>query len=84
MTNSSARDIVTALHAYDDLPPFPKVNIHFLATAPGNERLLEFMTERPANPGQFKGKRIGIIATHGVEETEVSFRASGLWGDPTR
>ncbi|PYE15742.1 protease I [Paraburkholderia silvatlantica] len=72
MTNSSARDIVTALHAYDDLPPFPKVNIHFLATAPGNERLLEFMTERPANPGQFKGKRIGIIATHGVEETEVS------------
>lgn len=72
MTTSSARDIVTALHEYDDLPPFPKVNIHFLATAPGNERLLEFMTERPGDPKQLAGKRVGIIATHGVEETEVS------------
>jgi protease I len=34
--------------------------------------LLKFMTEKPDNPIRFKGKRIGIIATHGVEETEVS------------
>src|SRR4029077_6786836 len=57
---------------YDDLPSFPKVNIHFLATASGNEHLLKFMTEKPDNPIRFKGKRIGIIATRGVEETEVT------------
>jgi hypothetical protein len=51
---------------------FPKINIHFLATAPGNEHLLKFMTGKPYNPIRFKSKRIGIIATHGVEETEVS------------
>jgi protease I len=32
------------------------------------------MTEKPDNPIRFKGKRIGIIATHGVEETEVSIK----------
>jgi transcriptional regulator GlxA family with amidase domain len=67
----TAREVVEK-HQYDDLPSFPKVNIHFLATAPGNEHLLKFMTEKPDNPIRFKGKRIGIIATHGVEETEVS------------
>jgi hypothetical protein len=29
-----AREVVEKLHQYDDLPSFPKVNIHFLATAP--------------------------------------------------
>jgi protease I len=72
MTDLTAREVVEKLHQYDDLPPFPKINIHFLATAPGNEHLLKFMTEKPDNPIRFKGKRIGIIATHGVEETEVS------------
>jgi protease I len=72
MTDLTAREIVEKLHRYDDLPTFPKVNIHFLATAPGNEHLLKFMTEKPDNAARFKGKRIGIIATHGVEETEVS------------
>jgi hypothetical protein len=68
----TAQEVVEKLHQYDDLPSFPKVNIHFLATAPGNEHLLKFMTDKPDNPIRFKGKRISIIATHGVEETEVS------------
>ena len=72
MTDLTAREVVEKLHQYDDLPSFPKVNIHFLATAPGNEHLLKFMTEKPDYPIRFKGKRIGIIATHGVEETEVT------------
>ena len=72
MTDITAREVVEKLHQYDDLPPFPKINIHFLATASGNKHLLKFMTEKPDNPIRFKGKRIGIIATHGVEETEVS------------
>jgi protease I len=72
MKELSARQVVEKLHQYDDVPAFPKVNIHFLATAPGNERLLKFMTDEPDNPDRFKGKRIGIIATHGVEETEIS------------
>ena len=72
MTDLTAREIVEKHHRYDDLPTFPKVNNHFLATAPGNEHLLKFMTEKPDNPIRFKGKRIGIIATHGVEETEVT------------
>ena len=72
MTDLTAREVVEKLHQYDDLPSFPKINIHFLATAPGNEHLLKFMTEKPDNPIRFKGKRIAIIATHGVEETEVS------------
>src|ERR1700739_4870016 len=72
MTDLTARGVVEKLHQYDDLPPFPKINIHFLATAPGNEHLLKFMTEKPDNPIRFKGKCIGIIATHGVEETQVS------------
>ncbi|MHA6645357.1 DJ-1/PfpI family protein [Mesorhizobium sp. A623] len=71
MTAQSLRGTVMKLHEYE-LPTFPKVNIHFLATAPGNEHLLKFMTEEPADPKRFAGKRIGIIATHGVEETEVS------------
>ena len=71
MTDLTAREVVEKLHQYD-LPSFPKINIHFLATAPGNEHLLKFMTEKPDNPIRFKDKRIGIIATHGVEETEVS------------
>ena len=73
MTDLTAREVVEKLHHYDDLLS-PKVNIHFLATAPGNEHLLKFMTEKPDNPIRFKGKRIGIIATHGVEETEVSIK----------
>src|ERR1700751_910538 len=72
MTDLTARKVVEKLHQYDDLLSFPKVNIHFLATAPGNEHLLKFMTEKPDNPIRFKGKRIRIIATHTVEETEVS------------
>ena len=72
MTDLTAREVVEKLHQYDDQPSFPKINIHFLATAPGNEHLLKFMTEKPDNPIRFKGKRIGIIATHGVEKTEVS------------
>ena len=44
MTDFSPREIVIKLHKYDDLPSYPKVNIHFLATAPGNEHLLKFMT----------------------------------------
>jgi protease I len=72
MTDLTAREVVEKLHRYDDLPTFPKVNIHFLATAPGNEHLLKFMTEKPDNAARFNGKRIGIIATHGVEETEIS------------
>ena len=74
MTDLTAREVVEKLHQYDDLPSFPKINIHFLATAPGNEHLLKFMTDKPDNPIRFKGKRIGIIATHGVEETEVSIK----------
>src|SRR5580658_6699668 len=70
--NITAREVVEKLHQYDDLPSFPKTNIHLLATVPGNEHLLKFMTEKPDNPIRFKGKRIGIIATHGVEQTEVS------------
>jgi protease I len=72
MTDLTARETVEKLYQYDDLRCFPKINIHFLATAPGNEHLLKFMTEKPDNPIRFKGKRIAIIATHGVEETEVS------------
>jgi hypothetical protein len=72
MTDLTARETVEKLHQYDDLRSFPKINIHLLATAPGNEHLLKFMTEKPDNPIRFKGKRIAIIATHGVEETEVS------------
>jgi len=72
MTDLTAREVVEKLHQYDNLPSFQKINIHFLATAPGNEHLLKFMTEKPDNPIRFKGKRIGIIATHGVELTEVS------------
>src|ERR1700733_8121240 len=72
MTDLTAREVVEKLHQYDDLPSSPKINIYFLATAAGNEHPLKFMTEKPDNPIRFKGKRIGIIATHGVEETEVS------------
>jgi protease I len=72
MRDPTAREVVEKIYQYDDLTSFPKINIHFLATAPGNEHLLKFMTEKPDNPIRFKGKRIGIIATHGVEETEVS------------
>jgi protease I len=72
MTDLTARETVEKLRQYDDLRSFPKINIHFLATAAGNEHLLKFMTEKPDNPIRFKGKRIAIIATHGVEETEVS------------
>src|ERR1700739_2857819 len=72
MTDLTAREVVEKFHRYDDLPSFPKINIHVLATAPGNEHLLKFMTEKPDNPIRCKGKRIGIIATHGVELTEVS------------
>ena len=61
MTDLTAREVVEKLHQYNDLPPFPKINIHFLATAPGNDHLLKFMTEKPDNPIRFKGKRIGII-----------------------
>ena len=43
MTDLTAREVVEKLHQYDDLPSFPKINIHFLATAPGNEHLLKFM-----------------------------------------
>jgi protease I len=68
MTDLTAREVVEKLHRYDDLPPFPKINVHFLATAPGNEHLLKFMTEKPDNPIRFKGKRI-------VDKTG----ASGLW-----
>lgn len=68
----TARQLVAKLHEFDAMPSQPKVNIHFLATAPGNEHLLKFMTEVPENKERFKGKRIGIIATHGVEETEVT------------
>src|ERR1700721_4438492 len=85
MTALTAREVVEKLHQYDDLRPFPKINIPFLATAPGNEHLLKFMTEKPDNPIRLKVKRIGIIATHGVEETEVSiprkwFEARGAIG----
>lgn len=38
MTVQSLRGAVMKLHEYE-LPTFPKVNIHFLATAPGNEHL---------------------------------------------
>lgn len=72
MTNQSARDVVMALHQYDAMPAQPKVNVHFLATAPGNEHLLKFMTEEADNPERYKGKRIAIVATHGVEETEIT------------
>ena len=58
MTALTAREVVDKLHQYDDLPLFLKVNIHFLATTPGNEQLLKFMTEKPDNPIRFKGKRI--------------------------
>lgn len=71
MTDQPLRDSVMKLHEYE-LPTFPRVNIHYLATAPGNEHLLKFMTETPEDPDRFKGKRIGIVATHGVEETEIS------------
>src|ERR1700733_7071521 len=72
MTDLRVREVVEKLHQYDDLSSFPRINIHFLATAPGNEHVLKFMTEKPDSPFRFKGRRIGIIATHGVEETEVS------------
>ena len=72
MTDLTAREVVEKLHQYGDLLSFPKINIHFLATVPGNEHLLKFMTEQPDNPIRFKGKRIGIMTTHCVEETEVS------------
>jgi protease I len=39
MTDLTAREVVEKLHQYDDLASFPKVNIHFLATAPGKELL---------------------------------------------
>jgi hypothetical protein len=32
MTDLTAREFVEKLHQYDDLPSFPKINIHFLAT----------------------------------------------------
>ena len=54
MTNLAAREVVEKLHQYDDLPSLPKINIHFLATASGNEHLLEFMTEKPDNPIRFE------------------------------
>ena len=41
MTDLTAREVVEKLHQYDDLLSFPKINIHFLATAPGNEHLLK-------------------------------------------
>jgi hypothetical protein len=72
MTDLTPREVVEKLRQYDDLPSFPKISIRFLATAPGNEHLLKFMTEKPDNPIRLKSKPIGIIATHGVEETEVS------------
>lgn len=72
MVNQSDRDIVMKLHEFDAMPSQPKVNIHFMATAPGNEHLLKFMTEEPKDKSRFKGKRIGIICTHGVEESEVT------------
>ena len=57
MTDLTAREVVEKLHQYDDLPSFPKINIHFLATVPGNEHLLKFSLlavwrglRRPPNP----------------------------------
>ena len=77
MTDLTAREVVEKLYQYGDLLSFPKINIHFLATVPGNEHLLKFMTEQPDNPIRFKGKRIGIMATDCVEETEFRFHGNG-------
>ena len=59
MTDLPAREVVGKLHQYDDLPSFPKINIHSLATASGNEHLLKFMTEKPDNPIRLTWGRLG-------------------------
>ena len=72
MNDRSARDVVKILHQFDAMPSQPRVNVHLLATAPGNEHLYHFMTDEPGDKQLLRGQRIGIIATHGVEETEVT------------
>ena len=59
MTDLTPLEVVEKLRQYDDLPSFPKINIRFLATAPGNEHLLKFMTEKPDNPIRLTWGRLG-------------------------
>jgi protease I len=72
MAEQSAREVVTLLHEYDNYPNIPKVNLHLLATAPGNEHLYAFMSDAPENAERYAGKKIAIIITHGAEEAEIS------------
>jgi protease I len=47
MTALTAREVVDKLHQYDDLPLFLKVNIHFLAAAPGNDCRSTYLNAKP-------------------------------------
>jgi hypothetical protein len=47
----TAAPLVRTLHDFEATPQIPRLNIHFMATAPGNEHLLALMTEPVADPG---------------------------------
>jgi protease I len=74
----TAAQLVRALHEFEATPQIPRLNIHLMATAPGNEHLLALMTEPVADPGRLAGMRVAILATHGSEEAEVIIPRSWL------
>src|SRR5882724_3529591 len=80
MTDLTAREVVEKLHQYDDLPSFPKVNIYFLATSPGNEHLLKFMTGEPAPRNrtiQFGLKANASVLSRHMVSKKPKFRSRG-------
>jgi hypothetical protein len=77
MTDLAAREVVEKLHQYDNLPSFPKINIHFLATAPGNEHLLKFMTENRTIEFGLKANA-SVLSRHMVsKKPKFRFRGNG-------
>ncbi len=61
-----------ALLASEASPAFPRISAAQLLDAPENAALRQIWTEAPTDPKAFAGKRIGVIATDGVEEIELT------------
>ena len=59
-----------ALLASEASPALPRISAAQLLDAPENVALRQIWTNPPADPKVFAGKRIGVIATDGVEEIE--------------
>lgn len=67
-TNNAFNDILST----EGSAMVPRVSTAMLLAQPENRALRELLTEAPADPGQFAGKRIAIVTTDGVEEIELT------------